>query len=60
MKYHRQITGTIETTYDQVKDVMKHMKDLKFRKKNVQSIIDCLTAILEVKRLSYGLGIEPK
>jgi hypothetical protein len=36
------------------------MKELKNRKKNVQTMIDCMTSIVEVKKLSYGLGTEPR
>ena len=39
---------------------MVHMRELKNRKANVQKIIDCATATVEVKRLSYGLGNDPK
>lgn len=44
MNYHRDITDTIESTYNEVRDVMVHMKELKNRKKNVQVVIDSLTA----------------
>jgi hypothetical protein len=60
MDYHRDITGTIEETYREVRDVMVTMKELKNRKKNVQLAIDSMTACEELKRLSYGLGTEPK
>ena len=46
MEYHRDITGTIENTYHEVKDVMIQMKELKNRKKNVQVIMDSMTAIV--------------
>ena len=46
MEYHRDITGTIENTYREVKDVMIQMKELKNRKKNVQVIMDSMTAIV--------------
>jgi hypothetical protein len=45
MTYHGDITGTISKTFRQVSDIMVHMKELKNRKKNVQKIIDCTTAI---------------
>lgn len=45
MTYHADITGTIGKTFRQVSDIMVHMKELKNRKKNVQKIIDCSTAI---------------
>lgn len=60
MNYHRDITDTIESTYNEVRDVMVHMKELKNRKKNVQVVIDSLTACVQIKRLSYGMGSEPK
>lgn len=44
MKYHRDITDTIENTYNEVRDVMVHMKELKNRKKNVQIVMDAMTA----------------
>lgn len=58
--YHQDITGTIGKTFRQVSDIMEHMKELKNRKKNVQKIIDTATAIVEIKRISYGLGSDPK
>jgi hypothetical protein len=46
MEYHQDITGTIEQTYRDVRDIMIHMKELKNRKKNVQTMIDCMTSIV--------------
>ena len=60
MTYHADITGTIGKTFRQVSDIMVHMKELKNRKKNLQKIIDCSTAIFEIKKISYGLGNDPK
>lgn len=39
---------------------MVHMRELKNRKANVQRIIDTATAIVEIKRISYGLGSDPR
>jgi hypothetical protein len=58
--YHKDITGTISKTFRQVSDIMEHMKELKNRKMNVQKIIDTTTAIVEIKKISYGLGSDPK
>lgn len=60
MHYHKDITGTISSTFRQVSDIMIHMKELKYRKANVQKIIDCSTAIVQIKKISYGLGTDPK
>jgi hypothetical protein len=60
MHYHKDITGTIGRTFMQVSDIMVHMKELKNRKMNVQKIVDCTTAIVEIKKISYGLGNDPK
>jgi hypothetical protein len=60
MHYHKDITGTIGKTFRQVSDIMEHMKELKYRKMNVQKIIDTATAIVEIKKISYGLGSDPK
>lgn len=60
MAYHKDITGTIGKTFRQVSDIMEHMKELKYRKMNVQKIIDTATAIVEIKKISYGLGSDPR
>jgi hypothetical protein len=60
MHYHQDITGTIGRTFRQVSDIMVHMRELKNRKVNVQKIVDCATAVVEIKKISYGLGNDPK
>lgn len=60
MNYHKDITGTIGKTFRQVSDIMVHMKELKNRKMNVQKIIDTATAIIEIKKISFGLGNDPR
>lgn len=46
MNYHNDIAKAIEDTYHEVRDVMIHMKELKNKKKNVQILIDSMTAIV--------------
>lgn len=56
MSHHDDIMAGLEATYSAVSPVLNELSGLQSHKQNVNLLLDSMTAIQEVKRLSYGLG----
>ena len=56
MHHHDEIMAGVDSTYNSVQPVLEELSLLQTRKKNINVTLDSMTAMREVKRLSYGLG----
>lgn len=56
MDHHDSIMTGVDEAYRAVSPVLKELSELQNQKQNVSALLDSMTAIREVKQLSYGLG----